>query len=538
MELQWQKVHECYEAWLPLDFLPPGSGFIYRNSGNMSPLDPLPSIISPSSSHSECQSQDVVVVGNENTKEFILAGAVTARRSFTFFQVHKDVRLTGIHVRQPHIKPGETPEKVILLQGNDWRKLLLEYAQITAKEMGVKPIDPAENLTGYCTWYYYYADVTEADFLENVDVLKTKVGSGYSPAVIQIDDGYQPFQGDWMDQDSSWPTPLPEIARRITDAGITAGIWLMPFVASTASRTFREHPDWFVKNSAGEPLVFSGWSPPPDHLWASLDATIPAVREHIRNFMLHFRKMGFRYFKLDGLHFGLSSGVYSDPSATPLSAFRLALQTIREAVPDAVILGCWPPFIGCLGFTDHCRVSVDTARYWVDESPDYPNNSSPFSCGILGSLQGTLANWWKNDIWFRADPDVIMARADQVTYTIGEARLSAAMGILTGICLTSDHLGRITSERMEILERAAKYRLKNALPEDFASYRWPYTFSGTVNGKKALLLLNISEKEKTWKFSDYGLPETCCEVLIGQGGVTGKLTLPFHDAALVIADNE
>ena len=131
-----------------------------------------------------------------------------------------------------------------------------------------------------------------------------------------------------------------------------------------------------------------------------------------------------------------------------------------------------------------------------------------------------------------------MARADQVTYTIGEARLSAAMGILTGICLTSDHLGRITSERMEILERAAKYRLKNALPEDFASYRWPYTFSGTVNGKKALLLLNISEKEKTWKFSDYGLPETCCEVLIGQGGVTGKLTLPPHDAALVIADNE
>ena len=537
MGLEWQSMKACYEAWLPLDFLPPGSGFVYRNSNNMSPLDTLPSIIWLSSSHAEGQSQDVVVVGNEKTNEYVLAGAVTAYRSLTYFQVHKDVRITGIHVRQPDIKPGETPEKVIVLQGNDWRKLLLEYAKITAKEMGVKPIDPTKNLTGYCTWYYYYADVTEADFLENVDVLKTKVGSDYSPAVIQIDDGYQTFQGDWMDQDSSWPTPLPEISRRITEAGITAGIWMMPFVASTASRTFREHPDWFVKNSAGEPLVFSGWSPPPDNLWACLDATIPAVRNHIRNFMQHFHKIGFRYFKLDGLAFGLPDGVYSDPEATPLSAFRLAMKTIREAVPDATILGCWPPFLGCLGYVDMCRVSVDTARYWVDEDPEFPNNSNPFSCGILGALEGTVANWWKNDFWFRSDPDVIMARADQVTYTIGEARLSAAMGIMTGVCLTSDHLGRITPDRMEILERAARYRLKNALPEDFAGYRWPYTFSGTVDGKKALLLLNISGKEKTWNFSDYQFPSMGREVLIGQGSVKGSITLPPHDAALIIAEN-
>ena len=139
MKLEWQSMKSCYEAWLPLDFLPPGSGFVYRNSNNMSPLDTLPSIIRLSSGHAEAQSQDVIVVGNENTNEYVLAGAVTAFRSLTYFQVHKDVRITGIHVRQPDIKPGETPEKVIVLQGNDWRKLLLEYAKITAKEMGVKP---------------------------------------------------------------------------------------------------------------------------------------------------------------------------------------------------------------------------------------------------------------------------------------------------------------------------------------------------------------------------------------------------------------
>ena len=61
---------------------------------------------------------------------------------------------------------------------------------------------------------------------------------------------------------------------------------------------------------------------------------------------------------------------------------------------------------------------------------------------------------------------------------------------------------------------------------------------GTVDGKKALLLLNISEKEKTWNFSDYQFPSMGREVLIGLGSVKDSFTLPPHDAALIIADNE
>lgn len=535
MALKWELKKNCYEASLRLDFLPPDSSFVYRCSNNMAALDPLPPALPVTSWHAEVHSQDVIVAGNDRTKEYILAGAVTAYRSLSFFCLRKDIRFTELIVRQPFIKPGEPPEKIVILQGNDWRKLLQEYAETAAREMGVSPARPGKNLTGYCTWYYYYANVTEADFLENVDILKTKADSGYFPQVIQIDDGYQRFQGDWTEQKSTWSTPLAEIAGKIISSDIKAGIWLMPFVASTASRTFREHSDWFVKDPTGAPLVFSGWSPPPDNFWACLDATKPAVREHIRKFMTHFHKMGFRYFKLDGLAFGLPDGVYSDPDATPVSAFRLAMKEIRESVPDSIILGCCPPFMACLGFTDICRVSCDTAPLWTREDPVYPANSSEFTNGIKCAVQGTLSNWWKNDVWFKCDPDVIMAREDKADYTIGEARLSAAMGILTGIALTSDHLGKISPERFKILERAARYRLKNAYPVDEAVNRWPYTFTGTVDGKPAALLLNLSGKEKNWNFTDYDLPEICSETLIGMGYVRNSLTLPPHDAALVIA---
>ena len=404
MNPKWEKKRSCYEANLSLDFLPSDSSFVYRCSNNMAALDPMPPALPVSSWYADVHSQDVIVVGNDRTNEYVLAGAVTAHRSLSFFHLHKDVRFKELTVRQPFIKPDEEPEKILLLRGNDWRKLLREYAETAAKEMGVVPVRRGKNLTGYCTWYYYYANVTEAQFLENVDIPKTKIGSGYSPEVIQIDDGYQTFQGDWMDQKSSWPTPLAEIAEKITSSNIKAGIWLMPFVASTASRIFREHPGWFVENPSGEPLVFSGWSAPPDNFWGCLDATIPAVREHIRNFMTRFHEMGFRYFKLDGLAFGLPDGVYSDSDATPVSAFRLAMKVIRESVPDSIILGCCPPFMACLGFTDICRVSCDTAPHWAGEIPLSPRTVPNLPTGSNAPCRGPFRTGGKMTSGSNATP--------------------------------------------------------------------------------------------------------------------------------------
>ena len=535
-ELIWKDKNACYEKWLPLDFLPPEASFVFLHSNNMVLQSHSSSAAYTSGFVGDYPSQDVIVVGDQFTNDYLLIGAVTCFRSLTYFTAHKDARLTGVLMTQPEIKPGEEPEKVIMLRGNDWRKLLKEYAETAAREMGAPAIDAKKNLTGYCTWYYYYADVTEADMLENIDAIAARKNDRYSCDVIQIDDGYQPFQGDWLERDASWPVPLEDVVRRIEDAGAIPGIWLMPFLASTASRAFREHRNLFVKNEAGEPLVFAGWSPEPDNHWACLDATLPECREYIAGFMKALRKLGFRYFKMDGLGFGLPRGVFSDPKATSVSAFRLAMKTIREAVPDAILLGCCPPFMPCLGYVDMCRVSCDTSRCWFGSQPGEqpPQNCDAPGVGIRNTLHGVEANWFLNDIWFRSDPDTLMARSDNAWYSEGEARISVAGGILTGVSITSDHLGKITPERYELLACAAKYRLRDAVPADWKAGRWPTVFTGTCDGKPAALFINDTEEELTFRFTDWGLPELCREVLIGCGAVSGELKLPAHDAAFVI----
>ena len=246
-------VKNFYRREILLD-LRPGTNFMYRQCNNMGFLAEPSCTIYTAGFDTEYTSDDVIVVGDEVSNTYLLAGAVTAYRSFTFFTlIKKAANQHKIEVRQPDIMEGETPEEVVVLRGNDWKKLLEDYATIVAERNNLPKFGEGKNLTGYCTWYYYYADVTEKDLLENLDAMAKHRSSCYAADVVQIDDGYQTFQGDWNDQDETWPTPLTDIAKSMTDSGMRAGIWLMPFLASTASRDFRELPDWFVKDENGNP---------------------------------------------------------------------------------------------------------------------------------------------------------------------------------------------------------------------------------------------------------------------------------------------
>jgi alpha-galactosidase len=530
MSFTWMTEMDGYRARIKTDF--PADAVVYTSNMMMAPADPLSVLTNSMRFWGDLSSSNVIVVGCDG--HFLLAGAVTAFRSLTILRaVYENRRITGIEMYQPEIQPGETPEESIILEGSDWRDLLIQYADIAAKKMGVKPIIAEKNLTGYCSWYYYYKDVTQQHMLENIDALIAN-RNPYAAEYVQIDDGYQTFQGDWLDQCESWPTPLQDVATKIIDGGMKAGIWTMPTTASTASRVYREHPDWFVKNERGETATLPGWTLPPDNHWACLDVTIPEAREHIANVFKTFYSWGYTYFKMDGLYFGLQKGLRHDPNATSVSAYRLLLKTIREAVPNSLIMACSAPFLPSLGLADNVRVSNDTSRYFY--SYKEPKNApQPNGVSIADAFHVTMSNFWFFDRWFRADPDVIMARQDNAFYTRGQAKISVLSGIMTGISLTSDHLGTINPERNALLAKAQNIRMHNARPMNSIPNIWPMEFEGTIEGKRAVALVNDTAGSKTWKLAELGLPEHCYD-LLDDKKVFHEITMNGEDAALLVAE--
>jgi hypothetical protein len=113
----------------------------------MCPILPGSPAFTPSAPECEMPSQDVIVVGDAASKRYILAGAITAHRSMTYFTLVKRGRFHSILVKQPDITPDAVPEEVIVLEGDDWRKLLIQYADQAARAMAVKPIKAEKNMT-------------------------------------------------------------------------------------------------------------------------------------------------------------------------------------------------------------------------------------------------------------------------------------------------------------------------------------------------------------------------------------------------------
>ncbi len=523
--------------------LPVEGSFCLKNDNNFFISEYGPRILTHPAFEGYWTSQDVVIVGDELSGQYQLLGAVTAFRSFTYFFIHRHQgRFTSIIAIQPEIKTNEHSEEIIELRGNDWRSLLVEYANIAAKKMGVAKLNVGQNVTGYCSWYYYYFNVSQKQFLESVEASYNNSGD-YKPKYMQIDDGYHTAYGDWLNRNPDWPEPLEETVKKVNDMGFDAGIWTMPFLADTESEVFKKHPDWFVHDYNDKPWYIRGWGIEPHHYWACLDFSRKDVQEHIRRVFETFYDWGFRYFKLDGGGFSAPSGKRSVPEATGVSSLRVGLRVLREAVRDSVVLGCAIPYLPSIGLVDHSRVSSDTGESWQmwglpgqlpqNYDPSVPN--PPGMPGLEHALQGTLSNWWMFDRWFRADPDVIIVRKERSQLTIGEARMSALSGIVTGIAITSDRLDKIDNERLAILKKSANIRITNLRPVEYKDKAWLNVFSGYIDGAYSVAIFNYSDIKRKWSLKDLGFTGSAEELLHPLGKINGSIEVPSHDAVLLRA---
>jgi alpha-galactosidase len=224
--------------------------------------------------------------------------------------------------------------------------------------------------TGWCSWYYYGKGVTEDDILQNLDAIARDAKAGFDLRYIQIDDGYQPAHGDWLDANPrGFPSGIKALCREIRGRGFEPAIWVAPFIASPRSRLLREHPDWFVKGADNKPLAadavtFQGWNDAP---WFMLDATLPAVQTHLENVFKVMREdWGCTYFKLDANFWGAVHGSrYADKDATRIENYRRGMAAvIRGAGRDSFILGCNAPMWASIGVVHGMRTTGDIKRDW------------------------------------------------------------------------------------------------------------------------------------------------------------------------------
>ncbi|HEY7983122.1 MAG TPA: glycoside hydrolase family 36 protein [Ktedonobacterales bacterium] len=502
----------------------------------------------PLGASADVVSEGMALLGAGEGKTALLLGFLGARRHFGQVQVNRAsgsvaaaALLDGYTLR-----PGQTIETdpLIIMPGAP-NELLRQYAEALARGIGARP--SAAPPTGWCSWYYFYTAVTEADVLANLRMLRA-ARSTLPLGVLQIDDGYQKLVGDWTQANEKFPSGMKALAERIRDAGFRPGLWLAPFAAAEGSRLAREHPEWLVHDATGRPAdAGTNWQT----TLHGLDTTHPEAREWLRRlFGTLVEHWGYDYLKLDFLVTAALHGKRWSATATRAAALRDGLELIRAVVGDEVYLvGCGCPWQSGIGIFDAMRIGPDVAPIWTMES-QFPVAASADAVTMpsaQAAIRNTLTRAWMHPALWTNDPDCLLARGTDSQLTLPQVQaLATAIGLTGGMLMLSDDLRTLWPERAALAACLLPPLPERALPTSYFDAGVPRTvvtkverswgtwwLAGLFNGEPV-----ARERAVTW--GELGIPAGAyhaCEFWSGQylglddAGVT--LSVPAQGAAVL-----
>ena len=353
-----------------------------------------------------------------------------------FFLDHPSLKIM-VDTEGRELRPGETwqLEPFLYLAGKNRAQLLDDLAsQLIANH---PPLRFASPPTGWCSWYCFGPRVTAQQVLDNLDFI-----ARHAPGLryVQIDDGYQPAMGDWLETGAAFGGNVQGVLKQIRERGFEPAIWVAPFVAEEKSRVLQQHPDWFVQDVDGKPLrsdrvTFGGWRRGP---WYVLDGTHPEVQQHFENFFGTMKRdWGCTYFKLDANFWGtIHGGRFHDPRATRIEAYRRGMKAILRGVENSFVLGCNHPIWPSLGLIHGSRSSNDIKRTWERIETTARQNLS--------------RNWQNRRLWWN-DSDAIVLTGDLPE---NEFQFHAtAIYASGGMVLSGDDLTKISAEKLSMLRK-------------------------------------------------------------------------------------
>ena len=415
--------------------------------------------------------------------EFELFGSLSERNGYTvfysdmekhIFSVEKDVE--GLTISEPY----EMFDIVRFVGGYD------EVFEKYFAAMNLPAKKRIDRLTGYTSWYNYFQKIDENIILRDLKGLSM---ARESVNIFQIDDGYEPFVGDWLDYNGrDFPNGMKTIADAVHREGYLAGIWLAPFnVQRGKSRILKEHPDWLIRNPDGKPqLGCVAWGGA-----YTLDIYNPEVREHLKKvFDTVLNDWGYDMVKLDFLYSQCRTPRNNKTRGTIMCE---AMDFLRECVGDKIILGCGVPLGPAFGVVDACRISCDVdlsygGKFYNSMSI---NNELP---SAQNAINNSMFRRHLNGRAFLNDPDVFFLRDHNLTFTWEQKLLLAKINNLFGrVLFVSDDAGEYSEAELEVLKETFRESDAKILDVKCVGARADgnYEIKFIENGEEKLLYFNL-----------------------------------------------
>ncbi len=407
-------------------------------------------------------SQETLVVGFLENRTAI--GEITAgfHRTGEWQDAQAGFNLTARSQFNRHfiLRPGASISsgRALFLLSPDPFTGLESYADTYGRLHQVK-LNPIVN--GWSSWFYEHIETTEAEQLKNAEFIARHL-KPFGLQTVQVDDGFQRAFGDW-EGNHLYPHGMKWLAGRIHALGLKAGLWLAPFVISENTDIARNHQDWLARDAAGN-LQTVGASGRAKYI---LDIAHPGACQWLRDlFTTVTHDWGYDFIKIDFVEWSLLAvEQYHDPGMSKAQVYRLANQTIREAIgPDRHLLDCGPGPVA-VGLIDSMRIELDVAGHCSWEQ--YAKNSNSSAPAMAKRY------YWNNRTWINDADHLGLA-----LLTIPQAQAAASVIALSGgTMILADRLYDLDPARLEILKKVLPSHGEAARPLDLFEKLYPEMFA-------------------------------------------------------------
>jgi len=304
-------------------------------------------------------------------------------------------------------------------------------------DKSIFPVPPS----GFCTWYYYYQDISQEEVKLNTDWVAENL-IPYGARYVQIDDGWQVEREngmhgsrDWSGIDTAFSDGMANLAKYIKSKGLIPGIWIAPHGQSNAALV-KSNPGVFILKPDGTSASMT-W----EGDWL-LDPTTEQAKKYFYDLFDMMVKWGYDYYKIDGQpivveEYAKNASYMQSKGGAADSLYRTTLDIIRSAIgPYRYILGCWGLPVEGAGIMNGTRTGGDVVLGWD---------------GFLSALSPTMKSYFMHNIMWYTDPDVMLLRQPLTT---DQARVWATLQGLTGqAIMASDRMPDLSAGRVDMLHR-------------------------------------------------------------------------------------
>jgi len=379
------------------------------------------------------------------------------------------------------LSPGDSRESATLRvdAGRRPADSLAHLADAVGDRMDARV--PESVPTGWCSWYHYFTDVTADDVRENAADLDDW---DIDVEFVQIDDGYEAAFGDWRTLAEGFDS-MAELRVDVADIGHEPGLWLAPFYVQADSDLATDHPEWLLTDDCDP--IDAGERHGPMY---ALDTTHPDVIAWLSDtFRTIVDEWGYEYLKLDFLYAGALPGDrYAD--VTRAEAYRRGLETIREAVGDAFVLGCGALGFPSVGLVDAMRIGPDTAPYWRREGDSASQPAHENAVRNVLNRQFCHRRLWAND------PDCQLIRETTDLTTAERESFAALVALSGGSNFLSDAVAEIDESPRRLFERTLP-PVDGGHVHDFGSREFPERIVCERDGDGAVAVAAFNWSDET-----------------------------------------